>query len=228
MIAALARIPATRLTRTPRAWLGAVAWVAIGVAMAVTTRMGGAPNGADHVLVGALGALVLPLLAFAVVGGVLGGTSLRNAVAPAVSFGASPASTALVTVTLALVVTTVLSASLSGVVAVVAHGIDDPPLSRDVVASMYAGALGGAAYAALFSMGASMGRRGGGRALLLVVDWVLGSNRTVLALVTPRAHLRNLLGGAPPYALAERTSAVLLVVLALLFVLVAVRRTRTA
>jgi len=226
LIAALARVPVARLSRTPRSWLPVAAWTLLGVAMAVLARSESAPNGADHVLVGAFGALVVPLLAYAVVGGAIGGGSLRASVAPAVAFGAPPARTAAVTVGFAVLVAAGLCACLGAVLAATAHGVDDPPLSRDALVSAYAGALGGAAYAGLFAMGASFGRRGGGRTVLLVADWILGSNSTALALLTPRGHLRNVLGGAPPWGLGERGSAIALFALALLFTLAAVRRTR--
>jgi hypothetical protein len=226
VIAALARVPVARLSRTPRSWLPVAAWTLLGVAMAVLARSESAPNGADHVLVGAFGALVVPLLAYAVVGGAIGGGSLRASVAPTVAFGAPPARSAAVTVGFAVLVVAGLCAGLGAVLAATAHGIDDPPVARDALVSAYAGALGGAAYAGLFAMGASFGRRGGGRTVLLVADWILGSNSTALALLTPRGHLRNVLGGAPPWGLGERGSAIALLALALVFIVAGVRRTR--
>jgi hypothetical protein len=228
VIGALARVPVARLARTPRAWLPVAGWPLLGVAMAAVARSEGAPNGADHVLVGAFGALVVPLLAYAIVGGAIAGGSLRASVAPTVAFGAPPARSAAVTVVFAALTAACLSAGLGALLAALAHGVDDPPVARDALISAYAGALGGAAYAALFALGASFGRRGGGRAVLLIADWILGSNSTALALLTPRAHLRNVLGGAPPWGLGERGSAIALVALAVLFASVAVRRTRRA
>ena len=228
MIAALARVPVTRLARTPRSWVPIAAWLALGLVLAALARSEGAPNGADHVLVGAFGALVVPLLAYTLVGGALGGGSLRVSIAPTVAFGAPPARSAAVTVGLAMVIAAVVCAALGAVVAVVAHGVDDPPASRDALVSAYAGALGGAAYAALFAAGASLGRRGGGRAVLLVLDWILGSNDSAVALLAPRAHLRNLLGGSPPWGMGERGSAVALLVFAMVLAAVAVRRVRRA
>jgi len=228
MIAALARLPVLRFTRSPRAWMPVAAWSLLGLGFAIAARSDGAPNGADHVLVGAFGALVVPLLAYAVVGGVLGGRSLGGSAAPVVALGASPGRAAGVSIAVALATSTVLAAALGAAVAAVAHGVDDPPLARDAVASAYASALGGCAYAALFTFGASFGRRGGGRTLLLIADWLLGSGQSVLATVTPRGHLRNLLGGAPPAHLSERASAGALVGLTLLFVLVALRRAQRA
>src|SRR6201999_237703 len=117
-----------------------------------------------------------------------------------------------------------LGAGLAAAVAATAHGAGDPPLARDVAISAYAGALGGAAYAAWFLAGAAFGKRGGGRTTLLAVDWAMGAGQSGAALFVPRAHLRNLLGGLPPLDVSERASAVALVVIALACVLVGTRR----
>jgi hypothetical protein len=226
MIAALARLPLARLLRTPRTILVLAAWCALGVAFALSARRGGSAHGADHALVGAYGALLLPLLAFSVVGGALGARSLAASGAPVVAFGAGPERAAWATVAVAAAASALLGALLAAAMAVVAHGSADPPLARDALASAYAGALGGLAYAGWFSLGASFGRGGGGRALLLVVDWVLGSAGGAAALVTPRGHVRNLLGGAPPMGIPERASALFLLVLAVLYALWAARRAR--
>jgi hypothetical protein len=225
-VAALARVPAGRLLRTPRGWLTVGAWSAVAVGFALAAREEGAPHGADHVLVDAYGALVLPLACYAVVGAGIGARSLSAGVAPLVAFGASAARSAAVAVAMVTVVCAVLGAALGAFVAILAHGVADPPLAHDALASAYAGGLGGCAYGALFAFGASLGKRGGGRTVLLVVDWVLGAVGGAAGLVTPRAHLRNLLGGSPPLQLPERASAVLLVVLAVLYALMAVRRAR--
>ena len=226
MTPALARLPVLQLTRSPRAWVPVIAWSLLGLGFALAARSDGAPNGADHVLVSAFGALVVPLLAYAIVGGVLGGRSLGGSTAPVVALGASPGRAAMVSVGVALGASALLAAILGAAVAAVAHGVDDPPLARDAAVSAYASALGGCAYAALFTMGASFGKRGGGRTLLLVADWLLGAGQSVVATLTPRGHLRNLLGGAAPAHMSERASAVVLVALALVFVLVATSRAR--
>jgi hypothetical protein len=226
MNTALARVPLSRLLRTPRAWVMIGAWTVLAVGFAAAARSQGAAHGADHTLVGAFGALVVPLLCYAIAGGALGATSLSAAGAPAVAFGATPPRAAAVTVAVVVAASAAACAILGAAVAIVAHGSADPPLARDAITSAYAGALGGAAYASLFALGSTFGRRGGGRTVALVADWLLGANATVLALVTPRGHLRNLLGGAPPAALGERASAVALVLLVVLFAILAVRRTR--
>jgi len=224
VIAALARPSVARVLRTPRALLSLGAWCVLGVGFAVAARSGGAANAADHVLVSAYGALVLPLLAYTLVGAVLGARSLAASTAPLVSFGAAPGRAAAVTVSVAVAAGVVLGGALAATVALVAHGSGDPPVGGDAVASAYAGALGGAAYASLFALGATFGKRGGGRTGLLVLDWVLGMGHGAVALVTPRAHLRNLLGGARPMEWSGYASATALVVLAVVCALIAVRR----
>jgi hypothetical protein len=212
MIAAIVRPTLARLGR-PRPVLLLAAWFALSIGFALAARAGGAAHGADHALVDAFGSLVLPLVAYSLVGILLGRRSLPAAIAPLVSFGASPRLAAGVTLAAATIACVAAGALLAPAVAVVAHGVGDPPLLGDAVVSAYAGALGGAAYATWFALGASLGRRGGGRAALLVLDWLLGAGRGVSAVVTPRAHLRSLLGGAAPLGWPERASAVVLLVL---------------
>jgi hypothetical protein len=225
MIAALARPSLARLLGTPRSLLAPGAWCVLALGFALAARWWGSVHGADHVLLDAYGALILPLLVYTLVGAVLGGRSLAAATAPLVVFGASPVRAALATVGVAVAASVAGGAFVAALVAVVAHGADDPPVARDALASAYAGALGGAAYAGWFALGASLGKRRGARTLLLVVDWVLGQGRGPVAIVTPRAHLRNLLGGAAPMGWSGRASAVALVILAAVCVLAACRST---
>ncbi|HEX8791995.1 MAG TPA: hypothetical protein VF765_13665 [Polyangiaceae bacterium] len=226
MSTALARLPLSRLLRTPRTVLTVGAWAALAIGFAVAARAQGASHGADRALVDAFGALVVPLLCYAIAGGALGADSLSAAGASAVAFGATPRRTAATTIATILGASVASCAVLGAAVAIVAHGSADAPVARDALASAYASALGGAAYASLFALGSAFGRRGGGRTVALVADWLLGANTTVVAFVTPRAHLRNLLGGTPPAALGERLSAVALLLLAALFALLALRRAR--
>ena len=226
MIAVLTRAPMARLLRAPRARIAMGGWFAIAIAFAMTARWRGSSHAADHVLLDAYGPLILPLLAYAIAGGVVGAHSLSRSGAPLVAFGASPVGAAAAAVAVAAVACTVAGALLAAGVDLLAHGSADPPLGRDAMASAYAGGLGGAAYAAWFMLGTSFGKRGGGRLVLLVADWMLGASDGAAALVTPRGHLRNLLGGTPPMDLPERASAAALVVLAIALGLVAVRRAR--
>jgi hypothetical protein len=224
VIAALARLPALRLLRLRRGWVAVGGWLVLAVAISVAARSHGSPRPTDHVLLGAYGPFLLPLVAYGVVGAALGARSLAECVVPLVSFGAPPGRAAAITGVVAATACSTTAALLAGAMVLFSHGSGDAPLGRDLVASIYAGALGGAAYGSWFTLGASIGRRGGGRALFLLVDWVLGASSGASALVTPRGHLRNLLGGTPPMELSERASAALLVALSVIWALVAVRR----
>jgi hypothetical protein len=214
--------------RTPRALLVGVAWCLLALGFALAARSRGSAHGADHALLEGYGALVLPLLAFALVGALVGPRSLRASTAPVVSFGASPAIAAAATATLGVLACSAVAAALAAGVALLAHGASDPPRAADALASAYAGALGGAAYAALFSLGATFGRRGGGRTLFLVADWLLGAGSGTTAALTPRGHLRNLLGGASPLGWSGRASSIALVVIALACIVAATWRSRKA
>jgi hypothetical protein len=214
-VAALGRIPVARLVRTRRSWLAAGAWTTLAVVLAVEARAGVASHPADRVLIDAYGAVILPLLAYTLVGATLGAPSMARSNAGVVAFGAPAVRAALATVTVAAIACASVGALLAAASALIAHGTGDPPPLRDAIVSAYAGGLGGAAYASWFSLGASIGRRGGGRVVFLVTDWLFGASDGALSLATPRAHLRNLFGGAPPMDASERSSAIALVVLAL-------------
>jgi hypothetical protein len=206
--------------------MGVTAWSALALVFAEVARVHGAPHGADHVLIDLYGAVAVPLVAYILVGAAVASQSLRASTSPLVSFGAPPMRAAMATLAVVVVLAAAASAVLGAAVALVAHGASDPPLARDAVVSAYAGVLGGAAYAAWFGLGATFGRRGGGRPLLLMLDWVLGATTGAGALATPRAHLRNLLGGAPPMDLSQRASGALLLALVGVCALAAMRRSR--
>jgi hypothetical protein len=226
VIAALARPPLARLLRSRRARLAVIGWCGLAIAFALTARSSGSSHAADHALLEAFGPLVLPLLAYSLVGAILGPRSLSVSAAPLVAFGARPAHAAGVAVMVAAAACALSAGLFAGVVDLLAHGPADPPLGRDALACAYAGGLGATAYATWFALGASFGKRGIGRPVLLVVDWVLGASDGAAALVTPRGHVRNLLGGTPPMELSERASAAALVVLTVICAVLAVRRVR--
>jgi hypothetical protein len=216
-VIALARIPVARLSRTPRAWLGAAVWFLLALWLAFGARRSGAAHGADRVLLDGYAGYALPLLAYTIVGAALGGGSLAAAIAPVVTFGASRRRAALATLGAAVVGCAVAAGVLAAVVAAVAHGDGDPPRLRDALVSGYAGLVGGAAYASWYAFGASLGRRGGGRVALLVLDFLAAGSDGVFALATPRAHVANLLGGAAVMGWPERGSAAALVGMTALF-----------
>jgi hypothetical protein len=219
------RLPLARLTRTPRAWIPIAAWTALALVSALVLRRSG--SGATYdALESIFGALALPFLSLAVVGAALGGDGLARSTRPFVIFGAPRARAALGAVAVAVLASALVAAVAGAAVAAIAHGSSDPPLARDALTTAWVAGLGGAAYAALFALGASFGARGGGRVVVLVLDWVLGTGTGTSGLVAPRAHVRSLLGGDAVMALSGRASALALLALTVLFSALAVARAR--
>ena len=219
------RLPFARLARTPRAWVAIVAWMLLAIVAASVLHHAG--SSATEVALGSIfAALALPLLCFAVAGAVLGGDSLSRSSRALVAFGVPPMRMALSTALAAIASCAVLAAVVGALVAAIAHGPGDPSIARDAFTSAWVAGLGGAAYGALFTFGASFGKHGGGRVWALVLDWVLGSGTGAAGLCTPRAHVRSLLGGDSVMTLSGRASAVALVTLVLGFSVLAVARTR--
>lgn len=226
MIALLARASILRLRRRPRAWVSPLAWLAFAVVVAAFARVRHAVHGADDVLPDTVGTFVIPLLAFAAVSAVLGEGGLRRATRGYVALGARPASAALGTVAVAVALSAALGAAAAGLGAILAHGPSDPPLWLDAPLSLVVGALGGAAYAALYCAGASLTEGGAARGIFLALDFVVGGAPGPLGVLFPRGHLLALLGGAPTLDLSRRASSVALVLLLAVYLLVVVRFSR--
>lgn len=214
MTALLARVPLLRLARTPRAWMPILGWtlVAIVSAIALRSRMAGA----DHVLRGTFGVVVLPLAIYGVVGATFGAGGLKKSIRGVVGLGASPRAAAFASVLVAVLASAVVGALLAALTCAIAHSPGDAPLGRDVATSTWIGGLGGAAYAAYFSVGAAIGK-GSMRSALVAVDWILGSAGGVGAVLVPRGHVLSLLGGAMPAEVSQRGSSALLLIMVVMF-----------
>jgi hypothetical protein len=223
----LARIPALRLLRTPRAWLPIVAWTLLALVIALSARARGATSGADHVMRGAFAFFVLPLIAYGVVGATLGRSGLRGGIRGVVALGAAPRSAALASVLVAVTTAAAICGVLGAVVCALAHGTQDPPLAVDMLASLGVGALGGAAYGAYFSAGAAIGK-GTVRAMFLALDWIIGGGAGAGALIMPRGHVTALLGGPLCAELSQRASSVMLLALVVAYASLAVLLVRRA
>jgi hypothetical protein len=116
----------------------------------------------------------------------------------------------------------VVTAVLSALAAASARVFADPAFFSDIFASLWSGALAGAAYAGLFAIASLFARRG--RIAALVLDWLFGSGVGTLALPWPRGHTRNLFGGEPVLDGSQGFAAFVLVSLAVTGVLVASAR----
>lgn len=216
-------LPLARITVAPRAILGVLGYAAFALAIGALERKYAGSHGADLVLPEIFGAVVVPLLVFGVVGATVLQGSLRASIRPLTAIGASGTNAALASVLVAAIFGAVVCGGLGA--ALVPISGSPVPFRADMIASAWVSALGAAAYASFFALGATFGRKGGGRAALLLVDWFLGSSPGI-DVVTPRAHLRNLLGGAPLAHVSQTASAVTLGAFALVCLAISVRRAR--
>ena len=227
MTLVLARVPFARLVRTRRGRGTVFLFTLVAFLAAWAARAGGSATGADHVMRGTFGALVLPLLAYGIVGAALGGAGMRRGIRAVVSLGAPPKTAALSCTLVAMIASALLCALVAAVACAIAHGASDPPLARDIPASMFVGLVGGAAYAAYFAAGSAIGS-GVYRAGFLVLDWFLGAAGGVGAVFTPRGHVISLLGGPLCAELPRAASSVGLVLLAAAYVGLALLLSRRA
>ncbi len=225
MMGALARLAGLRVLRTRRTWLPMAAWTGLALGGALLLRTREAFRGADQILRGPYALVIVPLVAYTVAAAAVGGTGLRSAIRPVVALGATTQRAALATTLVAMAAGATLCGLLGFAVSMLAHGAGDAPLARDLFASTWIGALGGAAYAAFFVAGSAIGR-GGARALFLIGDFFLGATAGAASIVTPRGHVQSLLGGPLAADLSQRASSGLLVVLAVGYAALAVSLSR--
>jgi len=217
---AVFRHPLSRVVSGRWRWLPIVAWSALALIVAFLSRR------QDHSVLVALtrgfGAVSMPLVAFGALGLVSPEGSVVAAARPLVFLGAPARRAALSVVLTGALVSAFVCALLGVAVVAIAHGPKDPPLAPDLLTSAGIGALGGAAYVCYFSFGSTL-LGAAGRGAFLVGD-VLLAGFGAGAILTPRAHVRALLGGQLAAHLSPRASyAALGVMLALFLALTALR-----
>jgi len=222
VILTLARVHGALVARYRRSWLPLLAWTLLAVLAAMTTRVG-----ADHVLRGTFGFVVIPLLSYGAVAATLGGNGLRASVRPLVLLGAAPPRAALAAVLVAGGLAASACALVAVAVCVLAHHAGDPPLVRDCVTTGGVSLLAGAAYAAYFCAGSAIGK-GAMRGAFLALDWIVGAQGGFGSIFTPRGHVTSLLGGTQSFELSRPTSSILLALLALGYTAAAVHLGRRA
>jgi hypothetical protein len=225
-VKALARPAVAHFVRERRGFVPIALWLVVGVIAAFVARANDG-NGADRVLRGTFGTVVLPLLAYGVISSLLGRKRLGHAIRGTVAVGGAPSRAALATVLVAMAASALLCGFAAMLLCVLAHGETDPPLAADMFGSFGVAVEGGAAYAAFFCAGSAIGG-GAMRGAFLTLDFLLGVPAGVGAIFTPRAHVMSLLGGRVCYELSRRESSFVLAVLALVYLAVAVRFGRRA
>lgn len=209
-----------RFVRSRRALALAIGWLLFAVVLGLSA--GAKSTGVRNALSISLVGTALPFLSYAAISGVVGEKGLGAVVWSFSLMGMSRLRAAVSLVLASLALGALLGLLSAAIVVVLGHSAMDPPLARDLLTTAWVGALGGAAYASLFLLGASFWK-GAGRGVLLAIDWVLGGSG-FFALLLPHGHLRSLFGGEAAFEVSQRTSSLLLLALTLLMGAWAVRR----
>lgn len=199
--------------------------VGVALVVALVQRALG-PMGAVDRSLGALSTWIAPIGVAALVTAVLGLRTPRDLAWPVARWGAPR-----VTVSLGVLVVlggaaAIMSAAAGAVMVVAAHssaGVD-APIGSDAVTTAGVSALVGWVYAAALSFGGTFGRRGGGRAIVLGLDFVVGG-LGVVGFLLPRGHGASLLG-LTTMPISQRGSSVALVVLGVAWTALAALRSR--
>ncbi|MBI4706080.1 MAG: hypothetical protein HY744_33720 [Deltaproteobacteria bacterium] len=186
----------------------AVGWAFAGAVGAI--EAGRAPYGAPDRTLGAVLGLAVPLASFALCRLATGRARLRDSVWCAARFGTSRRLLALGLASGAAAAAALAAAAAALLGLLLAYGGNPAAMAADAWTSGWIAALGAAAYAAWFVLAGTFGRRGGWRWAPLVLDFALGAGAGLISSPWPRAHLRNLAGGAPPLGLGQPASTALL------------------
>jgi hypothetical protein len=213
----------TRLTQI-RALIGAASALALVGFVAISEKRTALFGAASRALEGEVFSLILPIALVLASRRALEPTRLDRSATPLARFGPSRRAVALGLVIASMIGAALLAASAGAMTAVLAHDPTAPAVKFDAVSCAWIGALGASAYAALFALGATFGSRGGGRWWALGGDFLLGSTSGVGALLAPRAHIQNLLGGEPPMLLSQSASAASLGAMIMVFTVLALLR----
>jgi hypothetical protein len=212
-----------RLTRG-RSLLAAASGVALVALVAISERRAALFGAANRVLEGEVFGLILPIAIVLASRRALEPLRLDTAATPLARFGPSRRAVALGLVVASMIGAAALASSSAATAAFLAHDPTAPAVKLDILACVWIGALGASAYAALFAFGATFGASGAGRWWALAVDFLLGSTSGVGALIAPRAHIQNLLGGEPPMFVGQSVSIAALGAMILAFTVVALLR----
>lgn len=213
----------SRITRG-RSLAGAATGLTLVALLAISERKAALYGAASRVLEREVFGWLLPVALMLASRRALAPMRLDRAATPLARFGPSRRAVALGLVVASMIGASALGSSAAAAAAVLAHDPTAPALPIDALSSAWIGALGAAAYAALFAFGATFGASGAGRWGALAADLILGSTSGVGALFTPHAHIQNLLGGEPPMLLAQPTSAACLGAIVIVFTTLALAR----
>jgi hypothetical protein len=207
-----------------RSLVGAIITLGVVALISLAEKQASVFGAASRALEDRVFGLLLPFVLLYSSTRILEPVRLEDAATPIARFGFSRRSVGLGLVVAAMVAGGALAAVAAAETAILAHDLTAPPPALDAFTCAWIGALTGCAYVGLFALGATFGARGGGRFWALGLDFVLGATSGLAAVLVPRAHAQNLLGGEPPLLLAQPASAALLVAMAIGFTALALAR----
>lgn len=163
------------------------------------------PNSAVDRSLSFVHCVVVPLLAFAFVRSASEGGNLREIAQPLVRYGADRRTAAARALSISGARLLATSLLLTWLTLGITHGARGALLSADLLATTPITCFAALTYVAVFAAAATWGRTGSGSLWVLLYDWVLGSLPLPIAWLTPRGHVRHLLGfevasGLPQWA----------------------------
>ena len=201
--------------------------LAFAVLIALLERGGGRAGAADRALATCF-RLLVPLSVAALTTLALGPRNLRDATWPVARFGHSKSAVALGQLGLATALGAVTTLAVVLIAVLVTHATagasaSSLSLGHDLFTSGWIAVLVGASYAAWLTAGATFGKRGGGRGVVLILDFVVGDAGSFGGIM-PRGVAYNLIGHDAAMDLGQRAaSAIGLAAVVLLWALVALR-----
>jgi hypothetical protein len=213
-----------RLLGRRAALLGLLA-LALTVSGSVIERRFGSAGAVDRALESTF-RLVIPLLTFAIVAEASERSRLREAAWPAARYGALHRDVVLGIVAAAVLAAAASGAVLAALAVLLAHTPSAPPLAADALLSAWIGAITALAYTGWYALGATFLKRGRGRFIPLIADFVVGGSAGIAGALFPRGNASNLLGGAAPLRLPQQASTAILIVSGAILCALAVLRCR--
>jgi len=203
--------------------IAALAW-GVSSLVAMAEKRTALLGAAGRALEGQVFGFIVPIALLWISMRVLEPLRLDAATSPLARFGLSRRSVALGLIAASMVAGALVAAIAAAIAAGAAHDPTAPALAFDLYTSAWIGALTACAYVGLFALGSTFGAKGGGRYWAFAFDILFGGTSGVAALLAPRAHAQNLLGGEPPLLLSQPASMALLVVIAAGFTSLALAR----
>ena len=197
-----------------RATVGVLASALVAVLVIALIERRESVAGASDRALAAVFRFVLPLAALSLSQIPIGAKNLKEAIWPAARFGLHRGWVAAGFV-LAGAVVAAASAALLGVVAVAAARAGAPAragemsLAADLLTTGWIAPLVAVAYAAWFGLGATFGRAGGGRGVVLLADFIVGSVG-FFGVLLPKGSAYNLIGLAAPMDVPQRAASAVL------------------